>query len=449
MKDTIPSHILWVLETLNQHHKEAFLVGGCVRDMLMHREIHDYDITTNAKPRAVMEIFKKLDCLVVPTGMKHGTISVQVKEEWVEITTYRIEQEYVHHRFPAAVLFTDQLTKDLERRDFTMNAIAYHPSLGFVDPFHGQKDIQQGIIRCVGEPKKRFEEDALRILRALRFSCTLHFIISEDTQKAIHACHSLLAYISKERIRSEFDKILVGDYPNTLSMLRTFGVLPYILPGYHIIYDHEQKTPWHTYDIFTHTDLALNHTKGYPLESKLAIIFHDVGKPESESFDEAGIAHYKRHALYSKRIAESMMKELTYSRTMIQHVCTLILYHDYYVKAKRTVLRKFLSKFDNDFALAMQVLDVQIADDFAKNMDLAQEKIDIILESKQLLQTMVLEQDYLSLKDLCLNGHDIIALGYRGKEIKDALQFLYEIVLLDPNQNTKETLKQCLLERQL
>ena len=440
MATCIPDDIIWVLNQLHDHDKEAFLIGGCVRDMLMKRDVHDFDITTNALPETTMDIFKKAGCIVIPTGIKHGTITVLVNHEPIEITTYRIEKAYLNHRAPSEVLFTKNLLEDLKRRDFTMNAIAYDPTNGYYDPFNGKKDIEQGIIRCVGDPKERLSEDALRILRAIRFSAVLDFSIEQSLKQAIQELAPTLSFISKERVRDEFNKILLSQHPNILQMLYDYQVLDEILPGYSKLYGHIQKTPWHIYDIFHHSDVALNHTLQYPLESKLAIVLHDIGKPEMETFGEDGVAHYKRHALVSEQKARTYLMDLRYDHKTIERVCTLILYHDYYVKPNRKILRRFLSKFDNDIEFAIQALYVQMADDYAKNMEKSQEKIDILIDSIALLKTMVQEKDFFHKKDLKVNGHDIMQLGLQNKQIGDMLEYLYQLVIDDPSLNEKETL---------
>lgn len=443
----LPTAVLNVLDLLHEHGKEAFLVGGCVRDILMNRAIHDYDITSNALPTDVMNLFQEAGYKIIPTGLQHGTITVLSQGMPIEITTYRIEQAYLDHRSPSTVFFTENLIEDLKRRDFTMNAIAYAPDIGIFDPFDGQADIQQKIIRCVGKASDRMEEDALRILRALRFSCCLGFEIEEELQQAIQEHAATLAYISAERIQLELNKMLLSNAPNLLTLLRQYQVLPQIFPCYERMYDHPQATPWHLYDIFTHTDIALNHSINAPLESKLALVFHDIGKLDMETFDEQGIAHYKKHAIVSEKIAIEQLKALHYPHKLIDRVAVLIRYHDYYVTPKRAILRRFMAKLENDLALAMQVLDVQLADDYAKNMERAQEKIDTIMECKALLIQMAKEQDLFSKKDLAVNGHDLVKLGYQGKQIGEALTSLYELVLQEPSLNKKETLLSILQDK--
>ncbi|MEG0527792.1 MAG: HD domain-containing protein [Longicatena sp.] len=436
----IPEFVISILEFLRSYNAQAFLVGGCVRDMLMQRDLHDYDIATSAKAENMLSWFSQAGYKALPTGIKHGTITVLLDEEPVEITTYRIDQSYQNHRSPDQVVFTAHIEDDLKRRDFTMNAIAFHPKIGIIDPHHGQEDIRQGIVRCVGDPMVRFEEDALRMLRALRFSSQLRFEIESNTWNAIQVHHQDLKYVSKERISDEFNKILMASKVNTLRMLRDANILLEIIPDYASLYDYKQPTKWHIYDVFTHTDVALNHTTEDSLYVKLAIVFHDIGKPLCCTIDEQGSAHYKGHALQSQRIAQHYLKELHYDNATIQRVCDLILYHDYYVKPTRKVLRKYLSKFSNDVGLAFEALDVQIADNHGKNPELAQALIDNVLECKAMISLMEEEKDILHKKDLALNGHDVMRLGYTGKEIGEVLSMLYEWVLEDPTWNTKEAL---------
>lgn len=436
----LPEEIKWVLQIMEKHHKEVYLVGGCVRDMLIGRSIHDYDIASSALPQETIDIFVQEGSHVIPTGLKHGTISVIVNDHTVEITTYRIEQEYSNHRAPDVVSFTRNLRDDLSRRDFTMNAIAYHPDKGFVDPFGGREDIQNRVIRCVGDANLRLQEDALRILRALRFHAVLGFHLEETSVRAIQHHASLLSYVSKERIQTEFNKILMADMPDTLAMLRRYQVLPYILPGYECIYDVEQHNPWHCYDLFTHTDKALNHTKGYPLSAKLAIVLHDIGKLDTVTFDEHGIAHYPMHAKVSAQKAVVFLKELKYSNALIEEVKTLILYHDYHVVDKRRVMRRFLAHLDNKEELAQRVFQVQLADDQAKNDEKAHESIDMLYRCMDLLKVMLEEEEMVSLKNLAVNGHDIMALGYRGVAVGQLLQDCLQHVIDCPQHNQKEYL---------
>lgn len=440
MKTINDSQIQSVLQLFSTIHKEAWLVGGCVRDMLMGRELHDYDITTDATPYEVMALFQEKGYRVIPTGLKHGTVTVLVQDEPIEITTYRTESAYTNHRSPEAVHFTPDIDEDLKRRDFTMNAIAWHPKRGFHDPYHGQADIAKKTIRCVGKASERMQEDALRILRALRFHCTLHFTIEEETVQAIRTHAHLLSYISRERIREEFNRILLQDYPDTLQLLKEMRVLDTIAAGYTKLMNKEQNNPWHIYDVFTHTDVALNHTKGMALEGKLAIIFHDTGKPACETLDADGISHYYGHAQKSVELARCWLKKLHYDNQTIQRVLRCIAYHDYNLTPKKSTLRRYLSKFDNQLEDALLALDVQLADQLAKNPEPAANGVRIIRQCKELLLHMHAEEEPLSLQTLAVNGRDMMDFGLCGKQIGIALHMLLDYAMQDPSRNTKKQL---------
>ena len=447
MYKQLPQSIQSILQILESHHEEAFLVGGCVRDFFLHRKIHDFDIATSAKPETTMHIFQEHGYHVIPTGIKHGTITIHCDDQDVEVTTYRIESKYVDHRHPTHVAFTKNLKEDLHRRDLTINAIAYHPKTGFYDPFGGQLDLARKQIRCVGDATCRFEEDALRILRAIRFQCLLGFQLDDACKEAIIEKSSLLSYISKERIRDEFNKILSSNRTNTLQLLHDLNVLEKILPGYSIIYQYPQKTPWHCYDVFTHTDVALNHSMDAPLILKLALVFHDLGKPSCETFDNNGIAHYKRHAIVSEQLALQFLKLLKYDNKTIHQVCLLIRYHDWYVHEKRSCMRRYLALFEEDYDLAFLGLQMQLADDYAKDLTKVTDKIATIETCIQILHDIQNEKDMVFRKELAINGNDVKALQIYGKEIKDSLDAAYLWVLEDPKRNQKEQLRSYLINR--
>lgn len=425
---------------LHNENKEAYLVGGCVRDMILNRSINDYDITTSAFPQETISILKKNYIKAIPTGIKHGTITAIINNESIEITTYRIEKEYLDHRHPSQVVFTNNLKEDLKRRDFTMNAIAFDPVNGIYDPFHGKDDIENKIIRCVGNASERFNEDALRILRAVRFQCQLHFSLDDNCKKAIIDSAFLLKYVSKERIRDEFNKILLSNQPNILKLLKELNILDAIIPSYSIIYNQKQNTPWHVYDIFTHTDVALNHSKNYPLESKLAILLHDIGKPKCKTTDKNGQDHFKNHAIVSEQLAQHILKDLKYDNKTIKKVCTLIRYHDYYIENNRSFLRRYITFFQYDIKYALQAMDIQLADNYAKNPIMIKQKIDEIIQTKKHLLQMKLENDIITPKDLNINGNDLLQLGFKGKEIHKILERCFDIVLNNPTYNTKKYL---------
>lgn len=434
----IPDTIVWMIKQMNSQNEELFLVGGCVRDLLLNREINDYDLTSSMPATEMMNFFLNLGCKVIPTGIKHGTITVIYKHQAVEITTYRTESTYINHRSPKAVSYTKDIKEDLKRRDFTFNAMAYHPDYGLIDEYNGQQDLHNHIIRCVGNPNERFQEDALRILRALRFSAQLNFTLDCETHNAILQNHSLLNHISRERIRDEFNKLLLSDYPNLLEFLRTMNVLPIILPGIECIYDFEQHSPWHLYDVFQHTDIALNHSAEKDLIVKLAIVLHDLGKTKSQIFKN-DIAHYYGHANHSEKMAKSILQSLKYPNQVIHQVTKLIKYHDTYVQT-RSGMRKLLFAFDNDFQQLERLLQIQECDDFAKVPSKVEQQKERIKYNRELLKTMKAEHDYFDKKDLQVNGNDMIELGFRKEEIKEVLNYLFGLILKHPENNTKEKL---------
>lgn len=440
MKIIQEPYILDILRLFDTIHEEAWLVGGSVRDMLMDREIHDYDITTSALPDTIVSLFSKAGYPLVFTGRKHGTITVMAQGNPVEITTYRTESIYKDHRTPSAVSFTRCLAEDLKRRDFTINAIAWHPERGYYDPYGGSNDIQNRVIRCVGDASQRMQEDALRILRALRFHCSLQFSIDPATIQAIQSNAAFLSYISRERIRDELCKLLMQDMPNTLQLLKDMHVLDEIFPGYCALTTLDQNNPWHIYDLFTHTDQALNHTVGYPLESKLAIILHDIGKPSCMTTDADGISHFYGHAMRSVTLAKQYLKDLAFDNKTIQTILTRIQYHDDHPQAKGSSMRRFVAKFNGDIEEAMRTLDVQLADDKAKNPVFAQKNINRIWACKQLLLQMKETETTWTLRDLAINGNDLLACGLSGKQIGSMLRELLDYVLQDPARNTKEQL---------
>lgn len=440
MNFPLPNQVLWLFHQFQASGYELFLVGGCVRDMLLGRPVHDYDFTTNATPDEMMRFLENTSCKVIATGKQHGTLTILYQSEAMEVTTYRLELAYVKHRRPDHVVFTKDLISDLSRRDFTINAMAYHPDHGLVDPYDGQKDLKDQIIRCVGVGEERMEEDALRILRALRFSFELHFSMDFMCIEAIKKKASLLTHISKERIRDEWNRMLLSDAKQLLRSLHDVGVLPYIIPQISMIESLTQENPWHIYDVFTHTDIALDHSEGMGLCEKLAIIFHDFGKAQCKSFDENHQAHFYGHAKISAEIAIVALQEMRYSNKLIDRVAALIAFHDYPLSPKVKILRRLLAKLNVDYELAHSILQVQYADDCAKNNVYAAKKLAANTACQRLLENMKKEDSMLKRADLAVSGNDLIALGYQGKQIGEWLNKLYRIVVDDPSLNQREEL---------
>lgn len=441
-----PKQVEWLLQQFEKAGYSCYLVGGCVRDSLLGRIVHDYDFTTDALPQEMLSFLEKQPCSLIKTGIEYGTLTVIYQAFKMEITTYRVEQSYKKHRSPQQFAFTDSLIADLARRDFTVNAMAYHPKTGIIDPFSGQSDLRKRIIRCVGNSEQRLQEDALRILRSLRFHFTLNFELDAECEAAVFKNAPLLTHISQERIQAEFQKMLMSDAQDLLQGLRSYHVLPYIVPGITNIYHITQESKWHSYDVFIHTDIALNNTNGCSLIEKLAVLFHDFGKAQCKRMDQQGYAHFPNHQTISKTIAEQTLYKMKYPKQIIRSVCTLIVLHDDYIKADELSLRRLLAKLNMDYEQANSLIRIQYADACAKNPVYAENQLRELKTAQQMLAEM--EQNKFSIKrnDLAINGHDLMKLGYSGIQIKKSLDQLYEKVIDHPSDNQKEKLISILMQ---
>lgn len=443
----LPLQTKWLLQQFENAGFSCFFVGGCVRDYLLGRSIHDYDFTSNATPEQMRSFLSDKNCTILDIGASFGTITVIYQGLTMEITTYRIEQKYQNHRSPKQLSFTDDINADLARRDFTINAMAYHPQIGLIDPFYGLKDLKKQLIRCVGCSHQRLNEDALRILRALRFHFTLHFTLDSECEAAIIDNAYLLTDISKERIQAEFSKILMSDAENLLKTLRHYHVLEFIVPFISEIYDITQESKWHSYDVFTHTDIALNHTSGFCLTEKLAVLFHDFGKAYCKQLDAQGNAHFPQHQTKSAELAKQALYEMKYPKRMIKDICTLIALHDDYIEADELSLIRLLAKLNMNYSLAYSLIRIQYADTCAKNLVYSQTQLQKLTQAQRKLKTMEHSGFSILPSDLALNGNDLIELGLSGKQIKEALDFLYEQVIGNPQCNQKEQLIKLLKQK--
>lgn len=426
MKYKVPHYIQTILDILNHAQEEAFLVGGCVRDMFLHRPIHDYDITTSMPPEDVMKLFQQKNYMVIPTGIIHGTVTVIVEQHLVEITTYRIELSYQNHRTPSQIIYTKCLEDDLKRRDFTINAMAYHPNIGYVDPYQGLKDIKEQCIRCVEDANQRFQEDALRILRALRFSCTLSFHIEDSTAKAIQNYAHLLQHISRERIHDEFSKILTAKKQYLLTFLKDHNVLYYLLPDIHILYPNTKQFSNCFQNIFSQTDNILNYAQQEPLTTKLALILYPYCTLLSK---------YHKDTLSLNNICKDILKKMKYDKKTILHVCTLLTFYNYPITTQKYSLRRFLSDLEHNIDIAFQILRMRQCILSVNQINTIE--IENVSQAMSLLKAMIRDKDYIKKKELQINGHDLIQLGYQGQNIGILLQYAYEQVLEDPSLNTK------------
>lgn len=432
-----------VIKKLFSYFKESghelYLVGGCVRDLIMERDFNDYDMTTSATPEEMIELAQKYDIKVIPTGIKHGTLTFVLDHVHVEITTYRCESEYENNRRPKEVYFTRSLKEDVQRRDFTINSIALNED-GIVDYYQGAEDINNKVIRAVGDPDLRFKEDALRIMRALRFSFQLHFAIEENTWKAIQRNAYLLNNISKERIRDELCKMLLSDKKDLLVTLKESKVLEVIIPEYARTYDFEQHSSWHIHDLFMHHNVALNATSGYPLNLKIAILLHDLEKVTYRTYDALGNGHFMGHAPASAALAQSILRRLKFDNKTIVEVYQLIKFHDYYLYDTIKSTHKFMYKLEGDFDLAHKILKIQLADNKAKNKDKIHNKNRMIYSVMMMLKDMERNKECFRIKDLDINGHDLIELGYKNEEIGLILEYLLKQIINQQNKNKKEIL---------
>ena len=429
----IPENVEWIIRELMAHGFEAYAVGGCVRDSVLGREPEDWDITTSAKPEQVKQIFHR----TVDTGIEHGTVTVLIDKEAYEVTTYRVDGEYEDHRHPKEVTFTASLEEDLKRRDFTINAMAYNPQTGLVDIFEGIDDLNKKIIRCVGNPRERFDEDALRILRAIRFSAQLGFEIDNMTKEAMTEKAETLRDVSAERIRVELVKLLVSKHPEKIREAQRLGLTKVVLPEYDTIVGVEQHTPNHIYDVEEHTIRALQNVEADPI-LRLTMLLHDFGKPIVKKQDDGRDIFYK-HPEVSAAICKEILKRLKFDNYTLDRVCRLVKWHGLkYLPNDRSV-RRALNRVGQDIFDGF--IKVQRADISAKNPKVVPEKL-VLLKEKEAIYHRVMERgDCFEVKMLAVNGRDLIQSGIKpGPLLGAVLEQLVEWVIDDPERNRKELL---------
>ena len=441
MKLTIPSNAEKILHILEENGYEAYVVGGCVRDSILGRCPNDWDITTSASPLQVKELFPR----TVDTGLQHGTVTVLMDKEGYEVTTYRVDGDYEDGRHPKQVMFTSSLEEDLKRRDFTINAMAYHPVRGLVDLFHGMDDMQNKIIRCVGDPMERFHEDALRILRAVRFSAQLGFTIDDETKKGICALAPNLKCVSAERIQTELVKLLVSPHPDYLRVAYETGITREFLPEFDACMETEQNTPHHCYTVgehILHSLLLVRQDKVL----RLTMLLHDIAKPVMRKTDENGRDHFKLHALEGEKMAKSILRRLKFDNDTISRVTRLIRCHDDRPMPDMRSVRRAVNRIGED--LFPLYLEVQKADMLAQSTYCREEKSERICGVEACYQKIVEEKQCVSLKTLALTGRDLIQAGYKpGPELGEILKKLLEHVLEEPSDNTKEKLMEIIKDK--
>jgi len=431
----LPEGVNKIIRKLEDKGYEAYLVGGSLRDILMEKEPHDWDIATSALPDQAMVCFSAQK--VITTGLKHGTLTIMQDGEAYEVTTYRIEDKYSDNRHPDGVIFSASLKEDLSRRDFTVNAMAYNPAYGLVDFFDGRRDLHNKQINCVGDPQKRIREDALRIMRALRFASVLDFEIGGETALAIHCHKALLQNISAERLTIELCLLLCGK--NVENILREYAdVLNVFIPELVPMQGFWQNNRYHYLDVWEHTIKAVASAPDDQL-IRLSMLFHDIAKPECYTEDEEGNGHFYRHPMISSRRAKTIMKRLKFANKTIDAISELVFYHDCEISLKDKSLKKWLNKLGEE--RIRQLLMVKEADARAQHEKYRGEKLEKLAALRQSLELILAQGQCFSLRDLAVKGSDLLQIEIpKGKQIGQILDKLLNLVLEGEIENDKEKL---------
>ena len=438
MEIHIPTGARKIIARLEQHGYEAYIVGGCVRDSLMGKSPSDWDICTSARAEEMMALFE--DKRVIPTGIQHGTLTILAEDGAYEVTTFRIDGEYLDHRHPKSVAFTRELAEDLSRRDFTINAMAWHPERGLIDLFGGVEDLRDRLVRAVGDPVQRFNEDGLRMLRMVRFATVLDFDYNPATYDAVRKQGHLLQYISKERIQVELNKILLAAHPaRGLEDLYTLGMYPYIIPLMCHTVGFAQRGGHHFLDVFEHSLLAVG-VIAPELVLRLTMLLHDIGKPfvwdssESLSYDR-----FDDHAAVSAKLAGKILRDLKYDNATRKDVVELIAHHNDILLPDPVNVRRALARLGE--VQTRRLVQVKVADLIAHDLAGEREKIlALFAEISDVIDEVVARGDCTSVKALAIGGQDMMALGLSGRAIGQMLNAALELVLEKPEMNTRETL---------
>ncbi len=434
MKIALPEKVSRIIDTLTQAGYEAYAVGGCIRDSILGREPEDWDITTSARPREVKAVFPK----TIDTGIAHGTVTVLLGREGFEVTTYRVDGRYEDFRHPREVTFTPNLMEDLKRRDFTINAMAYHPQNGLVDAFDGIGDLKRGRIRCVGDARQRFTEDALRMMRAVRFAAQLGFAIDGPTGEAVKELSGTLCHISAERIQTELTKLLLSDHPEELRTLYELGITGVVLPEFDAMMQTEQDNPHHRYTVGEHTIAALCSVERNKV-LRFAVLLHDVAKPVCRTRGEDGRHHFYGHPERGSKMAKEILRRLKLDNDTIARVCRLVSGHDdnpplTEKSVRRAIVRLGPEAYPDIFA-------VKRADILAQSSYRREEKLEYLRLYEECYQKIMSQKQCLTLKGLAVDGGDLIAAGMQpGPALGKTLKGLLDIVLEDPQKNEKEYL---------
>lgn len=438
----LPTKVKFIIDTLMQAGFEAYAVGGCVRDSILGRTPGDWDITTSASPYQVKQLFAK----TIDTGIQHGTVTVMEGKEGFEVTTYRIDGEYEDARHPKEVIFTSSLIEDLKRRDFTINAMAYNETEGLIDAFGGLEDIEKKVIRCVGNPVDRFTEDALRMMRAVRFAAQLGFTIEEQTRAAIPALALNLAKISAERIQVELVKLLVSDHPEEMRTVYETGMTRVFLPEFDRMMETPQNNLHHCYNVGEHSIVAMQNIRKDKV-LRLTMLLHDVAKPVCRKVDEEGIYHFYGHPVEGAKMARTILRRLKFDNDTINRVTALITWHDDRPTLREPSIRRAIHQIGLEQYPAL--FEVKRADTLAKNNYKREEKLGFIDTYERIYQEIMDKHQCLTLKDLAITGKDLIGLGMKpGKEMGEILDSLLMHVLEHPEDNTSEILRNMVKTKQ-
>lgn len=434
MKIALPEKVSFIINTLMRAGYEAYAVGGCVRDVMLNRTPMDWDITTSAKPHEVKQLFGH----TIDTGILHGTVTVMLEQEGFEVTTYRIDGEYEDARHPKEVSFTSDLLEDLKRRDFTINAMAYNDTQGLVDAFDGVGDLKRGIIRCVGRATERFSEDALRMLRAVRFSAQLGFVLEEETRAAIVELAPNIAKVSAERIQMELVKLLTSNHPEEIRTAYETGLTAVFLPEFDCMMETAQNNPHHCYTVGEHTLMALQGVEADKV-LRFTMLLHDVAKPVCRTTDENGTDHFYGHPQKGSEMARMILRRLKFDNDTTDRVSALVRWHDDNPELSPRSVRRAISRIGLERYPAL--FAVKRADTLAQSMYRREEKLKYLHDYEMLYQEVMEKQQCLTIKQLAVTGSDLIEAGMQpGKEIGSVLKQLLELVLEDPELNTKEKL---------
>lgn len=434
MRIDVPEHVNFIIDTLYANGFEAYAVGGCVRDTLLGRTPQDWDITTSAKPQQVKSLFKK----TIDTGIEHGTVTVMIEHIGYEVTTYRIDGEYEDSRHPKEVTFTSNLVEDLKRRDFTINAMAYNDREGLVDAFDGISDLKNKVIRCVGDPMERFNEDALRMLRAVRFAAQLGFEIEEGTKDAVRRLAGTIAKISAERIQVEMVKLLVSAHPEEIRSAYELGLTAVFLPEFDVMMKTRQNNMHHMYTVGEHTIHAIMNIRPDKV-LRITMLFHDIAKPVCKSVDEDGQEHYHGHPKEGARMTADILKRLKFDNDTIKRTCKLIEAHDDRPRINERNVRRAVNRIGIEQFPSL--FEVKRADILAQSQYEREEKLRDVDEFERVYNEIIEKEQCIQKKDMHLNGRDLIQMGMKpGKQMGEVLDQIFEMVLDDPSLNDRQKL---------